>query len=173
MLRMRRLSGIDGQARSEASPDAKKFSSHSFGAHFCEVAYDPGIARLRVTGWLTVIDGGRMINRKTSRNQILGSIVMGIGMAMFEETIYDQRNGKPVNNNYADYLAPVMTDAPEMDCIFLDYPDTKLKLNEYGARGIGEIGLTGCASAVTSAVYNATGVRVRELPIRMEKLLRL
>jgi xanthine dehydrogenase YagR molybdenum-binding subunit len=112
-----------------------------------------------------------MINRKTARNQILGSIVMGIGMALFEETVYDQRNGTPVNNNYADYLVPVMTHAPEMDCIFLDFPDTKL--NEYGARGIGEIGLTGCASAVTSAVFNATGVRVRELPIRMEKLLRV
>ena len=110
-----------------------------------------------------------MINLKTARNQILGSIVMGIGMAIFEETIYDPRNGKPVNNNYADYLVPVITDAPEMDCIFLDFPDTKL--NEYGARGIGEIGLTGCASAVTSAVYHATGVRIRELPIRLEKLL--
>ena len=110
-----------------------------------------------------------MINHKTARNQILGSIVMGIGMAMLEETVYDPRNAKPLNNNYADYLVPVSTDAPEMDCIFLDYPDTNL--NDYGARGIGEIGLTGCASAVAMAVHNATGVRVRELPIRIEKLL--
>ena len=91
-------------------------------------------------------------------------------MAMFEETIYDHRNGKPVNNNYADYLVAVNADIPELDCIFLDFPDTKL--NEYGARGIGEIGLTGCASAITSAVYHATGVRVRELPVRIENLLR-
>jgi xanthine dehydrogenase YagR molybdenum-binding subunit len=91
-------------------------------------------------------------------------------MAMFEETIYDHRNGKPVNNNFADYIVPVNADIPELDCIFLDYPDTKL--NEYGARGIGEIGLTGCASAVTSAVYHATGVRVRELPVRIENLLK-
>src|SRR5207237_4138699 len=104
------------------------------------------------------------MNLKTARDQILGFIVMGIGMAIFEETIYEPRNGKPVNNNYADYLVPVITDVPEMDCIFLDFPDTKL--NEYGARGIGEIGLTGCASAVASAVRHATGVRVRELPIR-------
>jgi xanthine dehydrogenase YagR molybdenum-binding subunit len=84
--------------------------------------------------------------------------------------VYDQRNGKPVNNNYADYLVAVNTDIPDMDCIFLDFPDTKL--NEYGAREIGEIALTGCASTITSAVYHATGVRVRELPIRIEKLLK-
>ena len=170
ILKLRRLSGLDGQAKTEAPPEAKQFSMHSFGAHFCEVAYDPGIVRLRVSRWLTVIDGGRMINLKTAKNQILGSVVMGIGMAMLEETIYDQRNGKPVNNNYADYLVAVNTDIPDMDCIFLDFPDTKL--NEYGARGIGEIGLTGCASAVTNAVYHATGVRVRELPVRLEKLLK-
>ncbi|HEY8716463.1 MAG TPA: xanthine dehydrogenase family protein molybdopterin-binding subunit, partial [Candidatus Acidoferrum sp.] len=169
ILKLRKLSGLDGQARTEAAPEARQFSMHSFGAHFCEVAYDPGIAKLRVSRWLSVIDGGRIINHKTARNQILGSVVMGIGMAMLEETIYDQRNGKPVNNNYADYLVAVNTDIPEIDCLFLDFPDTKL--NEYGARGIGEIGLTGCASAVTNAVYHATGVRVRELPVRIEKLL--
>jgi xanthine dehydrogenase YagR molybdenum-binding subunit len=170
ILKRRRLSGLDGQAKTEAPPEAKEFSMHSFGAHFCEIAWDPGIARLRVSRWLTVIDGGRMINLKTSKNQILGGVVMGIGMAMLEETIYDQRNAKPINNNYADYLVPVNADIPEMDCIFLDFPDTKL--NEYGARGIGEIGLTGCASAFTNAVFHATGVRIRELPVRIEKLLK-
>jgi xanthine dehydrogenase YagR molybdenum-binding subunit len=169
LLKLRRLAGIDGEGRSANNPDAKQFSMHSFGAHFCEIAYDPGIARLRVTRWLTVIDGGTMINHKTARNQILGAVVMGIGMAMFEETVYDPRNAKPVNNNYADYIVAVNTDIPDLDCIFLDFPDTKL--NSYGARGVGEIGLTGCASAVASAVYHATGVRVRELPIRIENLL--
>ena len=169
VLKLRKFSGLDGQARTEAPPEAKQYSMHSFGAHFCEVAYDPGVARLRVSRWLTVIDGGRMINLKTSRNQILGAVVMGIGMALLEETIYDPRNAKPINNNYADYMVPVNADVPDTDCEFLDYPDTKL--NEYGARGIGEIGLTGCASAVTNATYHATGVRVRELPIRIENLL--
>jgi xanthine dehydrogenase YagR molybdenum-binding subunit len=168
VLKLRRLSGLDGTAKTEAAPESKQFSMHSFGAHFCEVAYDPEIIKLRVSRWLTVIDGGQIINAKTARNQILGSVVMGVGMAMLEETIYDPRNGKPVNNNYADYLVAVNSDIPDIDCIFLDFPDTKL--NEYGARGIGEIGLTGCASAVTSAVYHATGVRVRELPVRIEKL---
>jgi xanthine dehydrogenase YagR molybdenum-binding subunit len=170
VLKLRRLSGLDGSAKTEAAPESKQFSMHSFGAHFCEVAYDPEIVKLRVSRWLTVIDGGQIINAKTARNQILGSVVMGIGMAMLEETIYDPRNGKPVNNNYADYLVAVNSDIPDIDCIFLNFPDTKL--NEYGARGIGEIGLTGCASAVTSAVYHATGVRVRELPVRIEKLMK-
>jgi xanthine dehydrogenase YagR molybdenum-binding subunit len=124
---------------------------------------------LRVTRWLTVIDGGRMINEKTSRNQIMGSVTMGIGMGMLEEAVYDPRTGQPINNNYADYLVAVNADVPEIEVEFLNFPDTVL--NEYGARGIGEIGLTGCASALTSATYHATGVRVRELPIRIEKLL--
>ena len=169
ILVLRNLVGLDGHAKTDADPNAKKFSVHSFGAHFCEISFDPGIARLRITRWLTVIDGGRMINAKTARNQILGGVVMGIGMGLFEATIYNPRNGHPINNNFADYIVPVNADIPEMDCIFLDFPDTVL--NEYGARGIGEIGLTGVASALTSAVYHASGVRVRNLPIRMEDLI--
>ena len=94
---------------------------------------------------------------------------MGIGMALFEETIYDQRNGHPINDNFADYIVPTIADTPEIDVHFLDIPD--LLLNEYGARGIGEIGLAGIAPAITAAVYHATGVRVRELPVRIENLL--
>jgi xanthine dehydrogenase YagR molybdenum-binding subunit len=169
ILALRNLAGLDGNAKTDADANMKKFSTHSFGAHFCEISFDPGIARLRVTRWLTVIDGGRMINAKTARNQMLGGVVMGIGMGLFEATIYDTRNGHPINNNFADYIVPVNADIPEMDCIFLDYPDTVL--NEYGARGIGEIGLTGVASALTSATYHATGVRVRDLPIHIEHLL--
>ena len=169
VLALRNLVGLDGHAKTDADPNTKKVSTHSFGAHFCEISFDPGLARLRITRWLTVIDGGRMINAKTARNQILGGVVMGIGMGMFEATIYDTRNGHPINNNFADYIVPVSADIPEMDCIFLDYPDTVL--NGYGARGIGEIGLTGVASALTSAVYHASGVRVRDLPIHIEHLL--
>jgi xanthine dehydrogenase YagR molybdenum-binding subunit len=127
------------------------------------------IVRLRVTRWVTVINGGRIINAKTARSQIIGAVVMGIGMGLLEETIYDTRTAQPINNNFADYLVAVNADVPEIDCVFLDYPDTIL--NEYGARGIGEIGLTGCASALTSAAYHATGIRIRELPIRIEKLM--
>jgi xanthine dehydrogenase YagR molybdenum-binding subunit len=169
ILALRRLSSVDAQARTESPEEARKYSIHSFGAHFCEIEFDPGIARLRVTRWVTTIDGGRMMNAKTARSQILGGVVMGMGMGLFEETVYDTRNGHPVNNNYADYLVPTNKDVPDIDVVLLDYPDPVL--NEYGARGIGEIGLTGVASALTSALYHAAGVRVRKLPIRIEDLL--
>ncbi len=169
ILTSARLVGLDGHAKTDGTPEQKNYSTHSFGAHFCEVSFDPEIVRLRVTRWLSVIDGGRMINQKTARNQILGSVTMGIGMGMLEEAVYDPRTGQPINNNFADYLVAVNADVPNVECIFLDYPDTVM--NEYGARGIGEIGLTGCASALTSATYHATGVRVRDLPIRIEKLI--
>ncbi len=170
IMALRQISSLDGKAKT--GPDAemkKKYSFHSFGAHFVEVSYDPQIVRLRVTRWVTVIDGGQMINLKTARNQIAGAIVMGMGMGLFEETVYDTRTAHPLNDNYSDYLISTNPDVPELDVSFLNYPD--LKLNEYGARGVGEIGLTGCASALTSAVYHATGVRVRDLPIRIEQLL--
>ena len=169
ILTTAKLAGLDGHAKTDSTPEQKKYSFHSFGAHFCEVSYDPEIVRLRVTRWVTVIDGGRMINEKTALNQIMGSVTMGIGMGMLEATVYDQRDGHPINNNFADYLVAVNADVPNIECMFVDYPDTLL--NEYGARGIGEIGLTGCASALTSATYHATGVRVRELPIRIENLM--
>ena len=164
------LAALENEARTAPDPAKEHdFSAHSFGAQFIEVAWDPGIARLRVSRALTVIDAGRIINHRTGRNQILGAVVMGIGMAMFEETIYDPRNAKPLNNNFADYLVATNADIPELDCIFVEYPD--LQLNEYGARGIGEIGLAGVAPALTMAVHHATGVRVRRLPVRIEELM--
>ena len=95
--------------------------------------------------------------------------MMGVGMALLEETIYDPRNGAPINSNLADYIVAVHADTPEIDITFLDYPDTAL--NALGARGVGEIGLAGIAAAITGAVHHATGIRVRELPVRIEKLL--
>jgi xanthine dehydrogenase YagR molybdenum-binding subunit len=109
------------------------------------------------------------MNTRAGRNQIEGAVMMGVGMAMFEHTVYDPRNGAPINSNLADYVLATHADAPKIDVTFLDYPD--LSLNEYGARGIGEIGLAGVASAITSAVYHATGVRVRELPVQISELL--
>jgi xanthine dehydrogenase YagR molybdenum-binding subunit len=135
-----------------------------------EVEWKPRIAELRVSRVVTVIDGGRIINLKTGTNQIAGAVVMGIGMGLLEHTIYDQRNGHPINDNYADYLVATSADAPAIDVHFLGIPDPQM--GEYGARGIGEIGLAGVAPAITAAVYHATGVRVRELPVRIEDLLR-
>ena len=108
-------------------------------------------------------------NPKPARNQIEGAVVMGVGMALFEETVYDPRFGAPINNNLADYIVATNADSPHIDVTFLDYPD--LVLNPLGARGVGEIGLAGIAAAITNAVYHATGVRVRKLPVRIENLL--
>jgi xanthine dehydrogenase YagR molybdenum-binding subunit len=110
-----------------------------------------------------------MINPKPARNQIEGAVMMGVGMALFEETMYDPRTGAPINNNLADYVVAVNADTPDIDVTFLDYPD--YELNALGARGVGEIGLAGIAAAITDAVHHATGVRVRDLPVRIEDLL--
>jgi xanthine dehydrogenase YagR molybdenum-binding subunit len=171
LLRRANLRLVTGMGRSEGTmADAKpKYSMHSWGCHFVEVTWQPEIARLRVNRVVTVIDAGRIINPLAGRNQIQGAVVMGIGMALFEHTTYDPQNGAPINSNLADYVVSVNADVPPIEVHFLDFPDKEL--NEVGARGIGEIGLTGCAAAITAAVHHATGVRVRELPVKIENLL--
>jgi xanthine dehydrogenase YagR molybdenum-binding subunit len=171
VLRNANVSEAIGNGKSEGTflKRSDKYSTHSFGAHFVEVTWDPGIARLRVRRVVTVIDGGRIINQRPARNQVEGAIMMGVGMSLFEETHYDPQTGHPVNNNLADYCMAVNADTPEIDVTFLDYPD--FVLNEYGARGVGEIGLAGVAAAIASAVYHASGVRIRRLPVKIEDLL--
>ena len=171
LLRRANLRLITGTGRGESTfgNPKPKFSTHSFGCHFIEVTWQPEIARLRVSRVVTVIDAGRIINPLAGRNQIEGAIVMGIGMALFEHTSYDPQTGAPINSNLADYVMAVNADVPPMEVHFLDYPDKEI--NELGARGIGEIGLAGVAAAITAAVHHATGVRVRELPVTIEKLL--
>ncbi len=172
ILKLANLASANGDGKSGglgADPKSKDYSTHSFGAQFVEVEWDPGIAKLRVSRVVSVVDGGRILNMRTARNQMEGAIVMGVGMGLFEETIYDQRNGHAVNDNFADYLVPTIADMPQIDVHFLDIPDPLI--NEYGARGIGEIGLAGVAPAITAAVYHATGIRVRKVPVRIEDLL--
>jgi xanthine dehydrogenase YagR molybdenum-binding subunit len=171
LLRRANLGLVSGSGKSEMSfGDPKpKFSTHSFGSHFVEVTWQPEIARLRVSRVVSVMDAGRIINPLAGRNQIQGAVVMGIGMALLEHTSYDPQNGAPINSNLADYVVAVNADAPPIDVYFLDYPDKVI--NEVGARGIGEIGLAGIAAAITAAVHHATGVRVRELPVKIENLL--
>lgn len=168
VLKRLKLSSAEGEGHTGMA-DTEKHAFGSFGAHFVEVRWDPGISRLRVSRVVSAIDVGKVINAKTSLNQVEGAIVMAIGMALFETTDYDERNAMPVNNNYAEYMVPVHADQPEIEVILLDYPD--YNLNEFGARGIGEIGITGLAAAVANAVYHATGKRVRDLPISLEKLM--
>jgi xanthine dehydrogenase YagR molybdenum-binding subunit len=165
---LRMVSGT-GQSPATFGDPQPKFSTQSFGAHFVEVTWQPETARLRVSRVVTVIDAGKIINTLAGRNQIQGAVVMGIGMAMLEATEYDPQNGAPINSSLADYMVAVNADAPAIDVHFLDHPDKEI--NEIGARGIGEIGLAGIAAAITDAVYHATGVRVRELPVRIEHLL--
>ena len=171
LLRRANVRLVTGSGSGEATFGEKKpkFSTHSFGCHFVEVTWQPEIARLRVSRVVTVIDAGRIINPLAGRNQIEGAVVMGIGMALLEHTTYDPQSGAPINSNLADYMVAVNADAPPIDVHFLDFPDKEI--NELGARGIGEIGLAGMAAAITGAVYHATGVRVRELPVRIEDLL--
>jgi xanthine dehydrogenase YagR molybdenum-binding subunit len=171
LLRQANVHLVTGNGKSEGTfgNPAPKFSTHSFGCHFVEVTWQPEIARLRVGRVVTVMDAGRILNPLAGRNQIEGAIVMGIGMAMLEHTSYDPQNGAPINSNLADYVMAVNADTPAIDVQFLDHPD--MELNALGARGIGEIGLAGFAAAVTAAVHHATGVRVRELPVKIEDLL--
>jgi xanthine dehydrogenase YagR molybdenum-binding subunit len=171
ILRVANVKAVSATAKSVGvfGDPTQKYSFHSYGAHFAEVTWQPEIARLRVSRVVTVIDAGRMINPRAARNQIEGAVVMGVGMAMLEATEYDQRSGAPINASLADYVVAVNADCPATDVAFLDYPD--YKLNPLGARGVGEIGLAGVAAAIANAVHHATGIRVRNLPIRIEDLL--
>lgn len=164
-----RLGRAEGSFQSGAKDG--EFSYRSFGVHFVEVRWDPGISRLRVARVVSAIDVGKVVNPLAARNQVEGAIIMGLGMALFEAGENDPRSGLPVNNNYAEYVVPVHADSPDIDVTLLDYPD--YNLSEFGARGIGEIGVTGLAAAVANAVYHATGKRIRNLPITKEKLMTL
>jgi xanthine dehydrogenase YagR molybdenum-binding subunit len=171
-----KTSSVSGQGQSKGHDGVwlgttkPSVSLQSFLAHFVEVTWQPEIARLRLSRIVTTVDAGRIINELTARNQIEGAVAMGIGMALFEEVTYDPRSGAPINSNLADYILTTHADAPPHEVVFLQHPDRHL--NELGARGIGEIGLAGIAAAITSAIHHATGVRVRELPVRIEDLLR-
>ena len=172
ILEAAKMSAASGSGSAKGGfddPLKKRFSIYSYGAHFAEVTWQPEIARLRVSRVVTVIDGGRIVNPRAARNQIEGAVVMGVGMALFEHTMYDRQTGAPINSNFADYVVATNADTPELDVTFLDHPDTVF--NELGARGIAEIGLAGIAAALTDATHHATGVRVRKLPIMIEDLL--
>ncbi|WP_456269248.1 xanthine dehydrogenase family protein molybdopterin-binding subunit [Kushneria sp. AK178] len=168
LLKDNQLGLIDGEASAQPGDEQNQYSFRSFGAVFVEVRWDPGISRLRVARVVSTIDIGRAINPKTARNQVEGGIVMGLGMGLFEQAEFDH-SGYPYNNNLADYILPVNADMPQVDVELLDYPD--YRHNAFGARGVGEIGLTGVAAAISNAVYNATGKRFRDMPISIEKLL--
>jgi xanthine dehydrogenase YagR molybdenum-binding subunit len=163
-------SAIEGSGSAEPSEEAEeKYAFDSFGAQFCEVKVHDLTGEVRVNRFSSVMDVGTVVSEKTARSQIIGGIVFGIGMALLEETKYDVRTGWIANRNFAEYLVPTNADTPAIDVEFLNYPDSKF--NSIGARGMGEIGITGAPAALANAVYHATGKRIRQVPIRPEHLL--
>ena len=144
------------------------WSMHSHGAMFCEVRVNTVTCETRVSRFLGSFDTGRILNAKTARSQFRGGIIMGLGMALMEETLFDERNGRIMNPSLAEYHVPVHLDVPEIDVIWTDIADPHTPM---GAHGIGEIGITGVGAAVANAIFNATGKRVRDLPITLDKLL--
>ena len=157
------------KADPEENSDAMKYSFHSFGAQFAEVWVDEDLGTVRVKRFLSVIDAGTVMNEKTARSQILGGVIYGLGAALMEETVYDKRWANPVTRTLADYHVPVNADIPPIDVHFIGKPDPHI--SKIGARGIGEIGITGVSAAVANAVFNATGKRLRELPLTPDKLI--
>ncbi|HYX40429.1 MAG TPA: molybdopterin cofactor-binding domain-containing protein, partial [Pyrinomonadaceae bacterium] len=160
---------VEGSYDTEFNDKEKKFSSHAFGAHFAEVRVDPDFGEVRVTRYNAVFDIGRVMNMKTGRSQMQGGIIMGIGMALMEATVLDTNLGLIVNRDLAEYHVPVNSDVPTIDVVLLENFDEHA--SPIGAKGAGEIGIVGAAAAVANAVYHATGVRVRELPITPDKLI--
>ncbi|MBM0745062.1 xanthine dehydrogenase family protein molybdopterin-binding subunit (plasmid) [Phormidium sp. CLA17] len=159
----------------EASFDAKfdskdkKHSMHSFGAHFAQVLVDPDLGQIRVSRFVGAFGAGQIMNLKTARSQMIGGITMGIGMALMEETITDSRSGHIVNPNLGEYHVPVNADIPAIEAYFVEENDPYI--NSIGAKGVGEIGIVGVAAAIANAVYHATGKRIRDLPITLDKLI--
>ena len=159
---------VECESAAPKPEEVEKFSMHSYGAQFCEVRVNAGTGEVRVARWLGSFDTGRIINPKTAASQFRGGIIMGIGLALTEETLFDERSGRIMNPSLAEYHVPVHLDVPKIDVIWTDIPDPHSPL---GVHGIGEIGITGAGAAIANAVFNATGVRVRELPITLDKLL--
>ena len=154
--------------RTEVSKDHDKYAMHSHGAVFADVRVDEDLGIVRVARVVAAYAGGTVLNAKTARSQLIGGIVWSIGMALEEETVRDPRTGRIVTRDLADYHVPVNADVPDIQVMFVDEKDPYV--NELGAKGLGELGNTGANAAIANAVFHATGKRVRDLPIRLDKL---
>ena len=157
---------VEREITTKPNEDARAHNTHS--AVFAEVKVDEQLGVIRVTRVVSAVAAGRILNPKTAGSQILGGVVWGIGMALREETLIDHRDGRIVNANIAEYLVPVNADVEDIQVIFVDEQEDS---NPLGVKGVGEIGIVGVPAAIANAVYHATGKRVRELPITIDKLL--
>jgi len=151
-------------------PDGSSHARNTHSAVFAEVKVDEQLGVIRVTRVVSAVAAGRILNAKTAHSQIMGSVVWGIGMALHEETVFDHKFGRIMNANIAEYHVPVNADVQDIKVIFVDEPDEII--NPLGIKGLGEIGIVGVAAAIANAVYHATGKRVRDLPITLDKLHR-
>ncbi|WP_209370617.1 xanthine dehydrogenase family protein molybdopterin-binding subunit [Brevibacterium renqingii] len=155
--------GAEAQGEAEANPAAEKFALHSFGAHFAEVRIHPATGEIRLGRMFGMFSAGRIVNPSTARSQFIGGMTMGVGMALHEKGELDPRFGHVVNHDLAEYHVPVNADIARIEAEWLDEEDPHA--GPLGARGIGEIGIVGAAAAIANAAFNATGVRIRDLPI--------
>jgi xanthine dehydrogenase YagR molybdenum-binding subunit len=157
------------KASTGANAERQKYAMNSFSAHFVKLHVHPVTGVIQLKKIVATADAGRIINEKTAASQMIGGVVGGMGMAMMEETLIDHRYGRYINSNFADYHVPVHADTPPIDVAFVNKPDNII--SPTGAKGIGEIALVGVAPAIINAIYNATGKRIRELPVTPDKLI--
>jgi xanthine dehydrogenase YagR molybdenum-binding subunit len=160
---------VEASASTGPTPTQAEYGTYTHSAVFVEVHVDEELGTIQVARAVSALAAGRVLNVKTARSQVLGGLVWGIGMALEEESVIDQRFGRFMNHSLGEYHVPVNADVRDLEVIFVEERDDVV--NPLGAKGLGEIGLVGVAAAIANAVYNATGKRIRELPITLDKLL--
>jgi xanthine dehydrogenase YagR molybdenum-binding subunit len=168
-MRNSMVNEVEGTATTGPHPKQQGYGTYTHSAVFAEVHVDEALGTIRVPRVVSAVAGGRVLNPKTARSQVLGGLVWGMGMALEEESVIDQKFGRFMNHSLGEYHVPVNADVQDLEVIFVDERDEVV--NPLGAKGLGEIGLLGMAAAIANAVYNATGKRIRDLPITLDKLL--
>ncbi|MGJ7615654.1 MULTISPECIES: molybdopterin cofactor-binding domain-containing protein [unclassified Variovorax] len=163
--------GLRAEGQIKKGDMSKKFSQQAYGAHFAEVAVDIDTGEVRLRRMLGVFAAGRILNMKTATSQATGAMIWGVGSALFEDAVVDTRHGAFVNHDLAEYHVPSHADIPAVEALFLDEVDDKT--NPLKIKGVGELGICGAGAAVANAVYNATGVRIRDYPLTLDKVLGL